>query len=114
MLAGMRVSLRIDFGDGQRLGPGKARLMELIAEHGSISAAGRAMDMSYRRAWKLVENLNGIFREPLVVAQTGGAGGGHAALTETGKTVLLLYRAAEAHAASDQATMQQFANLLPT
>jgi molybdate transport system regulatory protein len=109
----MRVSVRIDFGEGLRMGPGKAQLLELIAEHGSISAAGRAMDMSYRRAWKLVESMNGTFRQPLVEAHTGGTGGGHAALTPTGREVLRLYRAVEAQAGSDTAALGQLADLLP-
>jgi len=65
--------LRVDFGEHGALGPGKTRLMELIAETGSISAAGRAMGMSYRRAWLLVDSLNIAFREPLVAKQTGAA-----------------------------------------
>jgi molybdate transport system regulatory protein len=108
----MRLSLRIDFDKTTRLGPGKAELLERIAEHGSISAAGRAMDMSYRRAWKLVDALNSMFSEKLVVAQTGGTGGGKAALTPAGAEVLRLYRAIEAHAASDRALLEKLSLLL--
>lgn len=84
--------LRIDFGGERSIGPGKIRLLELIAETGSISAAGRALEMSYRQAWLLVDELNRMFREPVVVAQTGGGGGGGAAVTETGNDIVRLYR----------------------
>ena len=94
------VSLRIDLANGKQFGPGKARLLELIDEHGSISAAGRAMDMSYRRAWLLIEEMNSAFPEKLVIAKPGGSGGGGAAITDLGRTVLAAYRRIEAHAAA--------------
>jgi molybdate transport system regulatory protein len=87
-----RVSLRLGFTDEAALGPGKIRLLELIDETGSISAAGRAMKMSYRRAWMLVDELNRIFREPLVEARPGGANGGGAHLTKAGGDVVHRYR----------------------
>jgi molybdate transport system regulatory protein len=92
--------LRIDFGEQGALGPGKARLMELIAETGSISAAGRAMGMSYRRAWLLIDSLNTAFGAPLVAKQTGGSGGGGAVLTRLGRDVVARYRRIERRAAS--------------
>lgn len=95
-----RLRLRILFGPDAMLGPGKAELMEHIRETGSISAAGRRMGMSYKRAWSLVEDLNGIFREPLVASARGGAGGGGAHLTEAGVAVLAAYRGVEAKAAA--------------
>jgi molybdate transport system regulatory protein len=87
--------LRVDFGGERSIGPGKIRLLELINETGSISAAGRALAMSYRQAWLLVDELNRMFRAPVVVAQTGGGGGGGAALTDTGSSVVRLYREME-------------------
>lgn len=87
-----RVSLRLGFADDQALGPGKVRLLELIGETGSISAAGRAMKMSYRRAWTLVDELNGMFREPVVEAHPGGPNGGGARLTAAGRDVARRYR----------------------
>ncbi len=90
-----RVRLRVDFDNAGQLGPGKVRLMELIAETGSISAAGRAMDMSYRRAWLLVDSLNRCFKQPLVLTQLGGSGGGGALLSEFGQQVVASYRAME-------------------
>ena len=71
-----RLVLRIDFNEGRALGPGKVRLLELVGETGSISAAGRAMGMSYRRAWLLVDALNRTFHMPVVEARGGGADGG--------------------------------------
>ena len=103
-----RLKLRIQF-ENLLLGPGKAELLERIAETGSISAAGRQMDMSYRRAWSLVEEMNTAFRDPLVQGARGGKGGGGAVVTETGQTVLALYRhlltAAEQAAAPDLAAL---------
>ena len=95
-----KIRLRLLLGeDGTRFGPGKADLLEQIASLGSIAAAGRAMGMSYRRAWSLVEEMNGAFAEPLVVRSRGGAAGGGASLTEAGADVLAHYRALEARLA---------------
>jgi molybdate transport system regulatory protein len=95
-----RLWLRVDLGGDHKLGPGKIRLLELIDEHGSISAAGRAMRMSYRRAWLLVESMNESFREPAVATQHGGPSGGGAALTAFGRELVERYRAMERAAAA--------------
>jgi molybdate transport system regulatory protein len=95
-----RVTVRIDFAGDRAIGPGKIKLLELIDAVGSISAAGRRMGMSYRRAWLLVDSLNRCFREPLVAAHHGGAHGGGAVLTEAGAAVIRHYRAVEAAAHS--------------
>ena len=94
-----RLTLRIDFEDGRALGPGKVRLLELVAETGSISAAARRMAMSYRRAWLLVDALNQTFRDAVVTTRGGGAGGGGADLTAFGVEVVAGYRAMEREAA---------------
>ncbi|MEO8244235.1 MAG: hypothetical protein ABI832_18180 [bacterium] len=91
-----RVQLRLILADGKTFGPGKADLLALIRDQGSIAAAGRAMKMSYKRAWDLVEEMNRSFREPLVVTERGGAGRGGAVVTEAGAAVLARYRAMEA------------------
>jgi molybdate transport system regulatory protein len=96
-----RISLRLGFDGDRALGPGKVRLLELIAETGSISAAGRAMKMSYRRAWMLVDELNRMFREPLVEARPVGAHGGGAHLTGTGDDVIQRYREIESNLTAD-------------
>jgi molybdate transport system regulatory protein len=88
----LRVVLRDAAGRPIALGPGKADLLEAIAETGSIAAAGRQLGMSYKRAWSLTETLNAMFRAPLVDAAKGGAGGGGAALTPLGAEILAAYR----------------------
>jgi len=95
------LSLRIDFAAADSVGPGKIRLLELLKETGSIAAAGRAMDMSYRRAWLLIDALNRSFRKPVVATKLGGNGGGGAELTRFGEELIARYRAMEtaAHAA---------------
>lgn len=103
------LKLRILF-DAAMLGPGKAELLDRIRASGSISAAGRQMGMSYKRAWTLVEEMNGAFRMPLVSSARGGPGVGGARLTEAGEEVLQLYqsvvdRAAQA-AAADLARLE--------
>ncbi len=93
--AALPLRLRVLLGNGYMFGPGKAELLEDIDALGSIAAAGRAMRMSYKRAWQLVDDLNRIFDSPLVIATKGGGQGGGAQLTETGRRVLTLYRAVE-------------------
>ena len=89
------ISLRIDLGEDKRFGPGKARLLELIRDTGSISAAARALGMSYRRAWLLTDELNHMFESPVVETRLGGRGGQNARLTILGHAVVRLYRAIE-------------------
>ncbi|MCJ2015964.1 winged helix-turn-helix domain-containing protein [Methylobacterium sp. E-065] len=89
------LSIRIDVGPGNRIGPGKVQLLEMIAEHGSISAAGRALGMSYRRAWLLIEAMNDGFERPVVEAQIGGKAGGGARLSAFGADLIAHYRAIE-------------------
>ncbi len=93
-----RLTLRVDLGHGRALGPGKIRLLEAVADTGSISQAGRALGMSYRRAWLLVDDMNNCFRDPVIEAQPGGAGGGGATLTPFGRALVARYRAIEADA----------------
>ncbi|CAO4173028.1 winged helix-turn-helix domain-containing protein [Methylorubrum populi] len=90
-----RLSIRIDLGPDWRVGPGKVQLLEAIAEHGSISAAGRALGMSYRRAWLLVADMNKGFGRPVIEAQIGGKAGGGARLSAFGTDVVAHYRAIE-------------------
>ena len=90
-----RLTIRIDFPGNRRVGPGKIRLLELIDETGSISAAGRAMAMSYRRAWLLVDSLNTSFRRAVVDTQSGGRHGGGAHLTPLGRELVARYRTLE-------------------
>ncbi len=86
---------RIESGKEIAFGPGKADLLELIGQTGSIGKAASRMKMSYMRAWSLVQTMNRCFKHPLVAATHGGEGGGGAELTETGRRVLKLYRRME-------------------
>ena len=89
----LHLRARLLHGDEIAMGPGKADLLEAIAKFGSISAAAGSMDMSYRRAWLLVDTMNRCFEEPLVIAATGGKKGGGAHLSNLGAVVLKDYRA---------------------
>ena len=105
------LSLRIYLDPKGGIGPGKIELLEKIAEHGSISAAGRAMGMSYRRAWELAEETNRIFGKPVATRQIGGRHGGGATLTPLGLTLVARFRAIEATVAeatrADIAALQE-------
>lgn len=112
MVLGMAtLSIRLDLAPEVRVGPGKIRLLESVAEHGSISAAGRALGMSYRRAWLLLDELNRSFPDPVIEAQPGGRSGGGAVLTPFGNHLVASYRAIEREAAKVAA--RHLASLLP-
>ncbi len=85
--------LRVYVGDDVAMGPGKASLLEAIAATGSISSAARSLDMSYRRAWMLIETMNRCFKTPLVVTRTGGRRGGGAEVTGLGLEAVRHFRA---------------------
>ncbi len=94
------LTLRVLGRSAAAMGPGKAELVERIARTGSISAAAREMDMSYRRAWQLVESLNADFREPVVTTATGGRRGGGARVTAYGEKLVAAFRAMERKASA--------------
>jgi molybdate transport system regulatory protein len=95
-----KLSIRIDFEpSGSALGPGMAELLERVAELGSIRRAAASMDMSYRKAWLLIQALQKTFDGPVVTAEAGGTSGGGTQLTELGKNLLKLYRRVESRAA---------------
>ena len=89
------LTLRVMGAGSPAIGPGKAALVEHIAKSGSISSAARAMGMSYRRAWQLVEALNESFAEPVVVTAIGGTRGGGAKVTAFGMELVSRFRAME-------------------
>jgi molybdate transport system regulatory protein len=89
------LSLRIDLDTHGRIGPGKIQLLENIRSCGSISAAGRAMNMSYKRAWKLVDEINHICKHTAVERWEGGKDGGGARLTPFGASLVARYRRIE-------------------
>ena len=90
-----RTSFRVQAKHAMTIGPGKADVLQAIAETGSIAEAGRRLDLGFRRVQSLVRAVNGDFIEPLKLTQRGGAAGGGAGLTESGKRVLSAYRAIE-------------------
>ncbi|HET8613832.1 MAG TPA: LysR family transcriptional regulator [Sphingomonas sp.] len=103
----LKLRARIMAGEAIAMGPGKAALLDAIAAHGSISAAARALGMSYRRGWMLVDVMNRAFASPLVETAAGGSHGGGARLTEAGRAALARYRRLEAAieaAAREEAT----------
>lgn len=102
----LELRLRVLVGGARALGPGKADLLAHIAATGSISAAAKRMDMSYSRAWQLVDQMNRAFKRPLVAAAAGGRRGGGAALTEEGSELLALYRRMEAKVAAAAAPFE--------
>lgn len=105
--------IRILIGQVTALGPGKVDLLDAIEKTGSISAAARAMGMSYRRAWILVDTMNKSFVRELVVTATGGKGGGGARVSDLGRDVLRRYREMEEKAARSVAAQAlDFAALL--
>lgn len=91
----LKLKAQLYCGDELAMGPGKADLLEAILREGSISAAGRALGMSYRRSWLLVDEMNRCWAERLVDAKGGGGADKGARLTDTGREVLAAYRALE-------------------
>lgn len=94
------IRIRIAYGSDIAMGQGKADLLEAIGQTGSISAAARKLDMSYRKAWLMVDEMNQCFRTPVVLAAKGGPQGGGAHLTPCGEEALQRFREIQAKAAS--------------
>lgn len=88
----VRLTVRIDFDRDNAIGPGKIALLEKMRDSGSLSQAARELNMSYRRAWQLLNSLNLTFREPLVLTSIGGTGGGGTTLTAFGESIVSSYR----------------------
>jgi molybdate transport system regulatory protein len=97
--AAVKFRLRVTRGDDIAVGPGKIDLLEAIDRTGSITAAAKALGMSYRRAWLLVDTMNRCFKSPVVAAESGGRRGGGTALTPVGADVVRRYRRIESAAA---------------
>ncbi len=108
------LTLRVLGKGAPAMGPGKAELIERIGSTGSISAAARAMGMSYRRAWQLVEALNQDYRERVIATAAGGPRGGGARVTPFGKRLVALFRAMEAKASAAIAQdLRRFTRYIP-
>ena len=91
----LKIKVRIDFDDAHAVGPGKIALLERMRDCGSLSQAARELDMSYRRAWQLLDSLNTSFNEPVIVTSIGGKGGGGSEITKFGLALIDAYRALE-------------------
>ena len=109
--ARLKIQARLMLDDEIAFGPGKADLLDAIQATGSISAAGKQLGMSYRRAWMLVDSMNRCFQQPLVQTATGGTQGGGTQLTETGLDVLKRYRVLQNEI--NQLSAQHFPELKP-
>ena len=102
--ASPRLQLKVIVGE-DAIGPGKIELLRLVEVHGGISAAARAMDLGYRRAWDLLHTLGQAIGSPVITTATGGAHGGGARLTETGQELLRRYAELEAAMAKPSQSM---------
>jgi molybdate transport system regulatory protein len=113
-IGALKLKAQIYCGDIAAMGPGKADLLEAINREGSIAAAGRALGMSYRRSWILVDEMNRCFREKLVETLTGGGRERGARLTDTGRMVLAAYRDLDEATAliADSASYRTVADLI--
>jgi len=90
-----KLRIRVDLSADCSIGPGKVTLLEAIEREGSLSVAARSIDMSYRRAWNLLDDLNQSFAEAVVSTSTGGQQGGGARLTDFGRELAKAFRALE-------------------
>ncbi len=90
---GPKLRLRVEFDGEHTLGPGKVRLIELVDERGSISAAAREMGMSYRHAWELLDDVNRCFGGRVLETETGGRAGGGASVTDFGRSLVTRFHA---------------------
>ncbi len=92
----LKIRVRVDFDAVHSVGPGKIALLERMRDCGSLSQAARELDMSYRRAWQLLDSLNTSFNEPVIVTSVGGKGGGGSEITPLGLALIETYRTLEA------------------
>jgi molybdate transport system regulatory protein len=90
-----QVRFRVDFTERSSIGPGKVELLECLQKVGSVSRAARAMGMSYRRAWTLLETINKSFDVRATVHNVGGVGGGGVEVTAFGELLITTFREAE-------------------
>lgn len=95
----LRFRMRITNGDLIAIGPGKIALLEALERTGSITAAAKSLDMSYRRAWLLLDEMNRSLQQPAVESAKGGVSGGGSVLTDSGRKLIALYRRIEQEAA---------------
>jgi molybdate transport system regulatory protein len=109
----LRFRMRVTDGDVIAVGPGKIALLEAIERTGSITAAAKSLEMSYRRAWMLLDELNHSLQSPAVDSAKGGQFGGGTALTDAGRRLITLYRRIEKRAeAVCRSDIEQLMSLL--
>ena len=94
----LRFRMRVANSEAIAIGPGKIELLQSVQQHQSISAAAKALGMSYRRAWLLIDEMNRTLKQPVVATETGGANGGGTVVTEFGQRLISLYQSIEARA----------------
>ena len=112
-MTGIRLSIRLDLSDSNRIGPGKIALLKAIQVESSITAAARYLGMSYRRAWLLVQEINSGLQRPAVTTTQGGANGSGAAVTPVGEKIIELYHSIEViTSASAHQEFQEIATLV--
>ncbi|MCE1237341.1 MAG: LysR family transcriptional regulator [Hyphomicrobiales bacterium] len=90
-MVALRLQIRVSAD--VRIGHGKIQLLEGVDRYGSISAAARALGMSYRRGWELIDHMNTAFGRPVAVGTTGSTGG--AELTDLGRDIVARWRLLE-------------------
>jgi molybdate transport system regulatory protein len=91
----LSIRFRVEFAENSNIGRGQIELLEAIEKWGSLSKAARSMTMSYRHAWQLLESLNRTFEKRVTINSVGGRGGGGAAVTDFGRTVIEGFRGFE-------------------
>ncbi len=88
----------------------RLRMLEIVAETGSLAKAASEMKLSYRRAWGKIKELENNLGTPLVESAVGGAGGGHTGLTPEGQRLVTAYRrfSLRVKAAAEEAFAEEF------
>lgn len=88
----LRLSHWVFVDDVKFFGPGRLQLLKLIQETGSISKAAKDMGMSYKKAWRMVDEMNTFGGSPYVITSKGGLQGGGTEIAERGKQMMEAYR----------------------
>ncbi len=103
----MRLHLWFEKDDGMILGLGRAKLLSLVAETGSLNKAAQAMGMSYRAAWGRIKKTEEVLGEPLLEKEGGRKG---FTLNEKGKKLVQTFQ--ELHADIEKYALEQARNRL--
>ena len=109
-----RLKLKLALDDNDTLlGPGKIALLQAIQKEHSLSQAAKSINMSYRRAWLLIQELNESLKDPVLISKSGGRSGGGSELTTTANQIIHVYEqlTREAEEATE-ATRESITSLL--